>query len=111
MDGFRQDGDWGPARMVNRVSISAPVPLDSGNVSASFIDYRGAGSERSQIVTVGYSRSLPDGGSLNAAAFADLSGRGSYGLLAAFMPLSRRQYLVMRGDTRQGRHVMSSRVS
>ena len=86
---FGTAGDRQPPRMINRISISTPLPFGQGSISASYIDYRSAGSTQSQIATVGYSRSLPNNGSLNASAFAELGGHGSYGLLAGLsMPLA-----------------------
>jgi outer membrane usher protein len=64
--------DAKPPKMLNRISMGAPVSFDSGSISASYIDLKAASGVRSKILTASYSRPLPFGASLSATAFMDL---------------------------------------
>jgi outer membrane usher protein len=70
-----------PPKMLSRISIGAPLPFDSGSVSASYIDLRPASGDRSKIIAASYSRPLPFGAYLSATAFTDLGATKNTGFL------------------------------
>jgi outer membrane usher protein len=76
--------DARPPKMLNRISVGAPLPSDWGNVSASYIDLRPASGDRSKIITASYSRPLPFGANLNATVFADLGSSRDKGFFLGF---------------------------
>jgi outer membrane usher protein len=76
--------DTKPPKMLNRLSVGAPLPSDWGNLSASYIDLRPASGDRSKIVTASYSRPLPFGANLNATVFADVGSAKDRGFFVGF---------------------------
>ncbi|SDR53757.1 outer membrane usher protein [Rhizobiales bacterium GAS113] len=71
--------DAKPPKMLNRISIGAPLSFDSGSLSASYIDLRAASGDRSKILTASYSRPLPFGAYVSATAFTDLGAKRNTG--------------------------------
>lgn len=70
-----------PPKLLGRISAGAPLPLDQGAVSMSYLQLSSAEGNRSRIVTASYSRALPFGGNFNANAFVDFGTKKSAGVL------------------------------
>ena len=71
-----------PAKYLDTISVSVPLPLDRSSFSVSFLHLELAEGTRSDIVNLSYSRPLWNGASLFVNAFADLRDRKSMGVFA-----------------------------
>ncbi len=71
-----------PPRALDRVSISAPLKFDPGNVTVSFINAQQDNGQRNRIATLSYSRPMPLKANLFVTAFADFGTTRSRGIFA-----------------------------
>jgi outer membrane usher protein len=79
-----------PAKYLDTVSVSVPLPFDRSSFSVSFLHIELAEGTRSDILNLSYSRPLWNGASLFVNAFADLRDRKSMGVFAGLsIPLGR----------------------
>jgi outer membrane usher protein len=79
-----------PAKYLDTVSVSVPLPFDRSSFSVSFLHLELAEGTRSDILNLSYSRPLANGASLFVNAFTDLRDRKSMGVFAGLsIPLGR----------------------
>jgi outer membrane usher protein len=71
-----------PPKTLNKISVGAPLPLDLGSISLSYIGASSVVGDRSRIVTATYSRALPYSANFNATAFFDFGNHKSAGIWA-----------------------------
>lgn len=84
-----------PPRAVERISVSAPLPLDPrSSITLSFMRLEDNRSKISNIASMTYSRSFAMGMSLFASAFYDFNNDRSRGIFAGFsMPIGASTYI------------------
>jgi outer membrane usher protein len=73
---------YAPPKTLNRLSLGAPLPLNLGSVSFSYIGASSFAGDRSRIITATYSRILPYSANFNASAFVDFGNHRSAGVWA-----------------------------
>lgn len=75
-------GTFAPPKTMGRFSVGAPLPLNLGSISMSYIGATSVLGDRSRILTATYSRALPYSANFNATAFVDLGNHKSAGVWA-----------------------------
>jgi outer membrane usher protein len=71
-----------PPKALDRLTVSAPVPVIDGYLSLAYVRQRAADGKKSDLVTSTYSRPIFKTGSFYLSGFADLQDKSNLGIFA-----------------------------